>query len=250
MWTIDSTRSTATLLTPQFAASVDLRNPIRGVRLTQILGQTWGAATSLLGIDLGPIGPTAQPVAPDDCFVRGADLIATYPTTLRHTKTQIYWRALTASPDSPEFGVEVIASVQTDLLASDPRFQTRSQFPAQRWGMVPPDDNRVQWLTSLPTGTETEISPAPRAFCAEWPDAGVLYVELPYPGDSVATRWESSSSATSSVRLEQELLDPFLEKGVIRRCRIRGLLLPLATGADLLAGALERFERSQLPLTA
>jgi hypothetical protein len=63
-------------------------------------------------------------------YVRGADLVVSY----RMSKTpaicwQVYWREL-ACEDNAIGGIELILSVETDLLDSDPRLWVGSRVPA------------------------------------------------------------------------------------------------------------------------
>jgi hypothetical protein len=84
-------------------------------------------------------------------------------------------------------------------------------------------------------------------------ETGLIYLELPHPRDAVATRVSYGCAAGDSVRtlrIEHNLLHEFLEKGVLRRCRLRGVFLPPGEATVLAPQALERFKTAELPLTA
>jgi len=255
MWTLDTATSVAKLELPGLTGSVDLCQPALGFRVESLQGLATNTFKSLLSIDFEIAHAVSGRLTPSEFFVRGTDLVATYPESDRKIRSQIYWRAIRATEGAPEFGLEVMVSVQTDLLNSDPGFKARSEFRGAQVGLLTAE--QPPSIRALPLGSSAvvhELRPSPDALWVTWNGQRLAYVEVPTPGDSVATRVSNAPAAGESqplVRIEHDLLHEFLEKGVIRRCRLRGVFLP-AGGDDgtVACQVVERFRRSELPLTA
>ena len=65
-----------------------------------------------------------------ETYVRGTDLVTTHPaTTERPTRVQLYWRRWHDVPASISAVLELIVSVQTHLLDSDPTVVIESRVP-------------------------------------------------------------------------------------------------------------------------
>src|SRR5688572_20353473 len=66
-----------------------------------------------------------------ESYIRGGDLVATYAETGKDkVRPQIYWRSQMAGEGEPSGAVEVVVSMQTSLLDSDPGMTTLSVLPA------------------------------------------------------------------------------------------------------------------------
>jgi len=254
MWTLDSAAAIATLDIPGLSGTVDLGQPAAGFRLKSLQGHSVESFKSLLAIDLGQPGSGGSRGRPTEFFVRGCDLIATYPESDRQIRSQIYWRAIPATATSPEFGLEVMASLQTDLLDSDPRFVARTELAATTVEQLREGDPRqLQPLSFDSVAGVCELRPPPAALLFRSTDFPLAYLEIPFHGDAVATRLARQASPGGEkprIRVEHDLLHEFLEKGVIRRCRLRGLFVPASGGDPLAREVVERFHQAELPLTA
>jgi len=151
-----------------------------------------------------------------ECYVRGGDLIATYEETERQpVRNQIYWRFLV---DESYCGLELIISAQTSRLDTSTTLAVASKFA---WR--PEFDGLVA------------IGPAPGAgwCCLEFADPSNL-----------------DQTVVNNCRLEHQLFPGHLEKGVIRRTRLRALFVPAATASATAAACYQQFLDAAPPLTA
>jgi hypothetical protein len=170
-----------------------------------------------------------------DCFVRGGDLVVTYPFThARSVRVQVYWRAvpLQTTPTAAAClaAIDVQISVQTPLLDSRPGMLLCSRFIEPTIARVSVDAAKEEaspWVFGL--------------------NDDVSYAEMIHPSD-VDT--ESYSEVNGHAQLARGLFDGELEKGVILRARARGVFLTAAqANPDNVAALYEQFINSPLPLT-
>jgi hypothetical protein len=234
-WQIDSNR--AQLWTPQLTGVVDLQNPSRG--LSQLLYQGQPVAGSLLGVL-----PSDATLFTDgemcDQFVRGDDLVVTYrETRAQPFSLQIYWRATTDHRGA--LVLDLILSLQTDLLESFPALTVQTELSA----------DTVECLPSLETLTVTAEQPLElpaergEGLLLRQNGAAWSYAETTHPEDREASRLVQANRLT----LQRPLGGRFLEKGVIRCLRVRGVLLPRAQDVELATHHLEALAHAQPPLT-
>jgi hypothetical protein len=220
--------SEARLKIPQFTASVDLTQPQLGVAELSLCGR------QLAGVHLLEIHTLdaldIPPLRLQDYYVRGADLVACYEELGRDVRVQVYWRAM--SDTTPAIaGLELIVSVQTDSLSSDPRLGIGSRIPAGE--VLRLSDQTL--LHRLAPGSHSYVQMIDSGDCSQ------LEVEqLPTAGDA---------AAGSTVHSHFRLFDDRLEKGVIRRARMRGVFVPGQGDTAAAAQCLREFARSELPLT-
>jgi len=213
-WRLDATR--AILRTPQLTAGIDLLNPCAG------LGQLVFQGTPIEGFALGVyVGMNVALSKEDlnDVFVRGNDLVATYAETdERPFSLQVYWRATVGEQGT--LLLDTILSLQTDLLESFPGLAVETQLPAS-----------AAWLLSDNQGAATEIA-IPCDLPADQADSLLLrptdgdwsYAETSHPEDRGESQIERCEDG--SLLLQRQLGGQFLEKGVIRSLRVRGVFLP------------------------
>ena len=197
VWTLNATR--AILRTPQLNAGVDLLRPRAGLGQLAYGGSAFDG--SILGVAPGTF-PLPSPGDLTDRFVRGTDLVATYAaTTERPFSLQVYWRATTTSDGAVV--LDAILSLQTDLLES---------FPG------------IAIETTLPTGECTPLEDAGAdARLIRPDDVDWSYAETAHPDDAGQLQ---ISESDGDLRMVRQLGGRFLEKGVIRRLRVRGIFLP------------------------
>jgi hypothetical protein len=197
---------------------------------------------------VGPV-PTDADARPVEAYVRGADLVVDYGENADGDRCELYYRALDVPVPSlagevrevreRHFhcvygGIELWVSVQTRKLDSRPRVRIGNRFPA---------------------GTQVLRVP-------DWPDPGlqvfrppgiqVSYVESVYPSDvadlaAAARVVDGNDNSGGNSPRGNEWVDTvatwtglnveWMEKGVIRRCRVRGWWVmrdgDLAAAADL-----------------
>lgn len=243
-WNLNGTLATATLNAggTEYQIAVDVGDPTRGVRWTTATAGSFQGTT--LQFQPPPSARSALVLA--DCYVRGADVVATYEQLPgAEVQPQLYWRLL-EHPELAAIGVQVLISMQTSLLHSEPRCTVASQLPGVRTAIWNWTDQR--WFGSdKAEGFNLQSQPSARGFVTWFstPQETNSYLEVIYPDDEVTQH-------VTLGRSEACFFAEHLEKGVIRRGRIAGWLAP---NKSLMAGPTEPLKlfaaaRSEaLPLT-
>lgn len=249
------------------SAELMLARPELGLRVS--LHDT--ASLRILGvaIDDGGVndgGKPSAPRAPLEAYTRGTDLVVTYPRSSDGVRTQVYWHApgVDQSEPMPPLEIDVQVSVQTDLLESHPTIHVFAQLLAtevfQCAGTDPEEYRQLQprdeiWL------------PPPEEQCV----AGVIfrlantettYAQLLHPSDVLIRTKPGSEAPAHQILLRSEphaqgaqysctcgLFFETLEKGVIRRARVRGVFVPRENDLEAVAACAERLVAQRLPLT-
>jgi hypothetical protein len=169
-----------------------------------------------------------------DCYVRGNDLIAAYVEEREKLRREIYWRVLHA-PASHAYGIESIVSVQTSLLHSHPQLQMASRLSS---GPVARGDrgDTFDFLAGATGDIPCTRDDGAGVFVLRPADADCSYVEMVHPTDFQHATVTLAADQTSLVH---SLFPESLEKGVIRRGRVRGWFVSreddLRTAAELYA---------------
>ena len=290
MWRFEKTK--AILQNASWTLEIDVESPTAGLGDLGVSGHGPEQApffsrigARLLQIQSPDPDSIGRPVC-ESVYVRGADLVVSY----RMSKTpairwQVYWREL-ACGDNSLGGIELILSVQTDLLDSDPRLWVGSRVPAVEMLQILPENSPPAQPIDIGRGCDkmglapsrhredTEdsvrgevpvpISSQPRsvensAFVSLEPPGVLLvrppqvsfsYVELIHPADFSALEVSSDGADPPVLVSRFHLFDEHLEKGVIRRGRLRGLILPRADDIALATACYHSFLQSAVPLTA
>lgn len=214
LWRIDGDHAEL----PTLGAAIDLARPELGVR---------GVLSPLHGVmGVRPAAPGAR-FALTDAYPRGADLVARYgPCEAFPFRTEVYWRADTRA-DAATTGLQMIVSVETDLLDTYPELHVSSRI--------------------TPPGLATATDPG-NGYAEATLDDYRLWCEAVHPTDlpEAAHEWRRQPSFEVS---HWRLFARFLEKGVIRRARLAGALLP-SGGAEAAAHWRQAFVDQPTPLTA
>jgi len=212
------TANTAKLRTSQLNAQLDLRNPLQGLHhlsygSTALEGSVLGVTTSD-----NSVGENANV---EEAFVRGNDLVATYRTGGdRRFSLQVYW---TVTPH--ENGVVVIdtlLSLETSLLESFPRVIMKSELPGTK--ILQLQDSRNDLVL--------------RSVDKNW-----SYAEMSHPEDPGNLQIDEKGV------IQRTLGGAFLEKGVIRRLRLRGAFLPQDNDLQLASECQAELATETPPLT-
>jgi len=187
------------------------------------------------------------PVA--DSYVRGNDLVAAYrPTDDWPYSPQLYWQAKTLqSVDGVLASLSHLVSVQTHLLDTYPKITVASQVPS----------SEVLYI-ALGEGGQADVEPADRAttitptgstccVLRRLLAAPFSYVEIVSAAD--VRNIVFPAGAKGRMDAEWRVFADFLEKGVIRRARIHGALLPRENDIELAVECCRAMEHSPLPLT-
>jgi hypothetical protein len=248
-WQIQGCR--ARLETGLLQTQIDLVHPAAGL-LEPIYNGIRLERTHVL--ELNPQPPANGPEELVDSYVRGVDLIATYAQIPdRRASCQIYWRAIESFRGVA--GIEVIVSFQTSLLDSRPKVSVRSEIP-----QVPVASVRLLAGLEQPRVEPVELSPsrwrkslrAPEAgvFLFQLPQAGIRYAEMVYPADfQTAEICAIESPEGPLIQLTYPLRCEHLEKGVIRRARLRGIFLPADNDQALALECYRELVTASPPLT-
>jgi hypothetical protein len=183
-----------------------------------------------------------------EAYARESDLIVRFEQAENDTFAfQLYYRLLESSPrpdattQTPEvLGLELWVSVQTDLLDAAPQLSVTVCAPTtgEGWQKLAPEaigGNSADGILPL-VNHSTEYS-------------GVWLIDA---GDIVPTELPrlSSDSTLGEQSLRLPVLGGFMEKGVIRRARMRFHLVVGKPDQAQLQSMIHDFTISPLPLTA
>lgn len=241
-WRLDG--SLATLAWQGLEARLDLAHPELGLQTERLHGAPL-AAHQLLGVLFDR--PTHD-AADCDVYCRQLDLVATYAELpQRPLRVQAYWRAIESpvATDLETCAMELQVSVQTPLLDCLPQVATHSLMrSAAELKMLPCSAG----ATLDPKSAASPLSPGGMALAIELSagDRTWQYVEMIHAEDAQSA---SAEQGPGTWRVQQDLFEPGLEKGVIRRVRVRGLFYPGELDQALVERAYHAFHGAALPLT-
>lgn len=171
----------------------------------------------------------------EESYVRGSDLITAFDQSeADQFAFQLNYRILM----DPAPGIEVWMSVQTDDLDSEPVLKISCNSPSgEYWEILTHDSVLGTDIKSADSGPAALISSS----------NGQTGIWLIQPSDQRhAELLSSPGEPTQSI----ELFDHFMEKGVIRRARMRFHLHAGEVSDSQLKSLYEAFANSDLPLTA
>jgi hypothetical protein len=240
----------------RFSAAVDPLNPTGGLQDVTIDGQEL-VGFHPLAPELPPIS-TAGAASSLERYVRGGDLVATYSDRpAPQMRTQIYWRSATHDRLGAIAAVELVASVQTSLLDACPQFAARSQLlagEAYRLTVGDPVTGEPGSFVSIvpPSGdADPDAQPeAPHCYLFRLPGRQYSYAEMIHPADCQSSQWDGWLHGTEfRLQLRHELFGDRLEKGVILRARVLGVLLDRRDDKAAAARHWQAFLSEGLPLT-
>ncbi|MEX2139278.1 MAG: hypothetical protein WD894_08460 [Pirellulales bacterium] len=240
-WELNDSEARLTL--GALVGQLDIRHPFAGLSAT-----FGGAKLHLFYVELPPPTNPARDESPD-CYVRGQDLVCTYlQDEQRKIRGQVYWRAFEWGPDRAP-SLDLIVSVQTSLLDSDPTLNLRSSFPALEVLAI---KNLEQATTEDTTPRSSHVVKLRGEIAACWlfrlNAQNATYVEMVHPADFVSSRFQEV--AAGEVEHSTQLFRGSLEKGVILRSRLRGVVLPRSDDVAAAIACYREFAASEPPLTA
>ncbi len=223
MWHLE--RSSARLESPSVSALVDLPHPDKGIDAWFVKG------APLPGLRILQVTcPLATNPATriSESFVRGDDLVVGYQECADQIRCQLNWRALAVRDADVVAGVELLVSIQTQLLDSRPRILVTSSFPPGTTLADPPNPSNPALQVFRLAGIE------------------LSYVQAVYPADFAASQFLPSPMLQYQTALRVERM----EKGVIRCCRVRGWWVARSSDLRLANQLAAEFLADPLPLTA
>jgi hypothetical protein len=240
-WQLEKHRASIAL-DDRLRASIDLLRPSSGLEL-----RAQGAQIKAMAVDLPELN-SSDATTQLDAWVRDRDLVATYAETdKRRTRGQIYWRVQPHGP-ADSHAIELVVSVQTSLLDSDPALSVRTRASASEvLRLIDPQAHVAAPVDSREAEPASFCDPAtPACFVLRLPVDGLSYVEMVHPTDFAET---TIVRAQQNVELSNRLFHGRLEKGVILRSRLRALLVPTSDDVALASACYREFAASEPPLT-
>jgi hypothetical protein len=219
---------------------------------------------SLYGLNvLTYFGPSASAgdLGHAETYVRGGDFVATFAEGGRDRVTpQLYWRA-ECYDDLAAAKLELIVSVKTDLLDSRPMSRTHSLISAEATILHASLLDASKFVTLKKPGQPSSAGSgrsirfdatdsSEHLFVFRLAELDLSFGQVVHPSDYVAAELGIDSEPPYS--LLTTLFPERLEKGVIRRGRIAGWLVPntmLMAGPTAALQLLESACREPLPLT-
>jgi hypothetical protein len=185
-------------------AEIDVERPTRGLHNLQLGVEK--VEGYLMGVNVVADNAVSEaPLQPTDVYTRGNDLVATYREPLGLPFTlQVYWRVLTPK-NRQSAALESIVSIQT-----------------REWEAHP----------------HVTLTSALAVHSAQLENGGVIfrshhdwaYVEATPPGDFIPSACESKASNLHAAQWTYG--NHFMERGVIRRLRVRASIVPIAEAED------------------
>ncbi len=259
---------TARLEAAALCGEVDLLNPAAGLKVTSAAGVSL-AGVSLFKISLPPaIDNTAERsssgtllAAAIESFVRGDDLVSIHGERPDYPfRAQIYWRFIPSlfrkDPDDALRrvpGLELILSIQTSLLDSDPAVEVTTELPARQAKQLG-RDLAVKSIELSSTGP-IEFDPA-SAGCFQFAvtdgllgQSSLSYIEMVHPADFRRASLAQSGDNPPRLRLTHRIFAERLEKGVILRSRLQAFFIPAELASLAAPVAYASFAASEPPLT-
>ena len=217
--------------------NIDLKRPGNGVQHAKFKSSSL-TDSRLLSIEPDPPTPESGESIIER-YVRDDDLIVIYTQTPdRSVRPHYQWRWLHSADWC---GVELTLSMQTSLLDSNPRATAVCHVPGSEC-FVYADE---QWKAAVP-GHDGVIPPGCGLFLFRPPVASFSYAEFVFPADFQGA---AAHSLPGGVEIRYELFPEFLEKGVIRKARVRGLFFARENDQDLALDAHRELAAAAPPLT-
>jgi len=249
MWNLHN--SVARLESSDILAALDIEKPYEGLYVERAcVNRALGARILRLNASQDDdIYPAVQ-----EYYARGKDVVATYtPTRTGAVRAQVYWRYHQFDVEQgPAVGVELIVSMQTSLLDSDPSASVITSIPCDEvWACELDDDasqfERLQLSIARPTVWTEKGSRTVHLFRPQ--NRNVSYVEVVHEEDGQLARMELAAGSRPTVHCETSLFGEPLEKGVIRRGRVWGMFVPRSNDFDAALTCLREIAAAPLPLT-
>jgi len=244
MWSIDHTQ--ASLSVPGLSASVNLGRPDLG--LADIAWQGAPVADARLLQVRRQRDDLVPPLV--DAYVRGPGVIAVYESRLGGAvATQLDWRFV-AHAALGVAGVELIVSVHTELLDDDPELSLVSELPYRELFQAAEGEG-ASLVRIAGLGFEPGASCRCRGaglFAYRLAHAAGSYLEMFPPADFGYAEFEPGA-APGTLRSRWGLFGERLEKGVLRRTRVCGLLCSHTPTAEVTAACYRRWLDLGTPLS-
>jgi hypothetical protein len=241
-----------------WSATVDLSDPDGGISVRDDALRI-SEAPKILGVTTPDESERIDGLA--DAYARGSDLVALYtPTKNRAFRIEIYWRAARKSwGEVNALQFDLMVSVQTDRLGILAQIDAQSRIPADGvWLSGDAEWRQPEAVRPGIANQSAQLRPGSYIPCVvaalgidgtdDSPQChdGRSYIEAVSPSDFLGSK---ISMDGSRYRLRHRLLDEVMEKGVIRRVRVRGWLVAAPHSFALASAGFAELARDKLPLT-
>ncbi len=213
-WRLNNSR--AALACGELSAAIDLGEFDLGLQSVNWAGSL--IEGRMLGPQLPRVSGSQPPIS--ECYIRGSDLVASFerPGPLAAVP-HVYWR-VRHDKAARAVGVELIVSMRTDLLDSEPQTHVVTELSH---ATIRPEPLRILDLSG-----------------------GISYFQIVHPDDLFAVE---ERHAGDRYRITTTLFPERLEKGVIRRARICGWFLPSDSDLAVAVELAREFIAEPPPLT-
>lgn len=246
MWQLSDNRARWT--TAPLAFQIDVAHPARGLQIASIREL---AVTCLRPLQLATLGePRATHPELLECYVRGQDLVANYrESAAGRVSPEVYWRMNHPADARCLAELEVILSLQTSQLDSRAEIQCRTELGGgELWHLAVDAHGELSAAQQL--HRHAAVTLAEPGILLFRPDAMAWsYAEMVFPQDAGLVSLAPSSADTGWSVLDRQLLAEPMEKGVIRRGRLRAIWAARPSDQDAVLASYDRFLASPPPLT-
>jgi|tagenome__1003787_1003787.scaffolds.fasta_scaffold20922815_3 hypothetical protein len=237
------------LTSGNFSAAVDAAKPQAGLRHQSLDHGQSRCSFLCVSRESTHSSSLAWPLPVVEAYVRGDDCVACYgPTDNWPYSPQLYWHANTLSEVERSLtSMSLLVSVQTHLLDTLPRIVVTSQFPSGETHFIATGENEGAEI--VPIESDCALHPTGAVSCTlhRHRSAPVSYAQIVAATDFRQLRFDRDP--VNHMSAKWELFADFLEKGVIRRARVHGVLLPRENDIELALECCAAVERIPLPLT-
>ena len=227
-----------------FAAVIDPRRPERGLHSLSYAGAAISASRLLA---FGLPGLTGGELAPlTEQFVRGNELVTAYAESAAWpVRVDARFRALRADANEGFLAaVEAIVSVCTQQGDIRSELSLESRLTASE-ALRLVDASRGSWALVSPGRSEALAGPAaPRCVLFRLDGGQVSYVEMLAPADSGVDEVQASGEAA----IRHQVFPHALEKGVMVRTRVKGVLVARQQDAEVASQLYRNFKDEEPPL--
>jgi hypothetical protein len=227
-----------------FQAVVDLRHPELGLHALRYDGVAVPVSRMMAfirpGLGEGEVAPLA------DRFVRGDELVASYAESAPWpVQVDAVLRAAAVDRRAALLAsVESIVSVRTQQLNSRSELTLETRFQAEEVLHLA-DASTARWASISEAGSTSLTQPdQPRCVLVRLDGGQMSYVEMLVPADSSADEVVAGREAA----IRHRVFAHTLEKGVIVRIRIKGVLVVRQGDAQVAVAVYRHFTGEEPPL--
>jgi len=209
------------------------------------------AQRSMPGISVlcsaGPMESAGQ-LEISDRYTRGHDFVVSCLPAGQHRITpHIYWRAA-FHRESSAARIELVLSAQTDLLDSGPAWRINSFVrDAALLHCDIQGERAVDDISAVVKAFDAAVS-SEHLFLFRAPSLGITYAQMVHPSDFAGAN--VALDGRQPMVVSTTLFPERLEKGVIRRGRICGWVMPVENDIETAVMLARDFVNEPLPLTA